>query len=452
VFSRRSNINKKTYTVDYLRLSYTTAGLRRARPIQDTDFGARQLTTVPANPEVTALVAGLIQGKSTQYDRVRAIYEHFSPNNGFQYTTRTEPGDSGSAIVDFLRSKKGFCVQYAAAMAWLVRAAGIPARVAFGFTRGRSTVSGTYTMSNLNLHAWTEVFFSGIGWVPFDATPTGPVTGSAPTLWAPDLTLPNPDDSGPLPSETAPDDRPTNRPSEDAGGGNDNPVSPGGTTPAVNTWWLISAAVVVAVVFLLLAPAMRRRALRRARRTRSGRLIVIGADSSAGAVPAADPVEVTGDPAAVMVAREDAHAAWAELLDTMVDFEVPVDPAETPRATAERLSTLPALRPAGRAHTDLLAKAEERARYARTPLRPDRLDEAVSATRKAFALRASRRQRLSATLLPRSVIQRWRAAWLGRLARLVTVTGQVRDAAMSLSPRRLLTGRRATRWPSGWKP
>ena len=47
-------------------------------------------------------------------------------------------------------------------MAWLVRAAGIPARVAFGFTNGSKRDGDTYTLTNLNLHAWTEVYFDGV--------------------------------------------------------------------------------------------------------------------------------------------------------------------------------------------------------------------------------------------------------------------------------------------------
>ena len=46
-------------------------------------------------------------------------------------------------------------------MAWLVRAAGIPARVAFGFTNGSKRDGDTYTLTNRNLHAWTEVYFDG---------------------------------------------------------------------------------------------------------------------------------------------------------------------------------------------------------------------------------------------------------------------------------------------------
>jgi len=50
---------------------------------------------------------------------------------------------------------------------------GIPARVATGFTPGsfdRST--GEYRVRDLDAHSWVEAFFPGIGWVPFDPTPS----------------------------------------------------------------------------------------------------------------------------------------------------------------------------------------------------------------------------------------------------------------------------------------
>ena len=85
-------------------------------------------------PQITERVRQLTTGRTTEYDKVRAIYDFFTPANGFSYSFDAPGGNSGSAIVDFLASKKGFCVQYAAAMAWLVRAAGFPARVAFATT------------------------------------------------------------------------------------------------------------------------------------------------------------------------------------------------------------------------------------------------------------------------------------------------------------------------------
>src|SRR5262249_5933347 len=132
----------------------------------------------------------LTRGKVGEYNVVRALYDYFGPSNGFVYSLNAKAGNSGNALIDFLNLKQGFCVQYATALAMLVRTANYPARVAFGFTRGAGRVNGSYKLTNLNLHAWTEVFFPNIGWVPFDATPSSSVAGSNPTLWSPDLTNP----------------------------------------------------------------------------------------------------------------------------------------------------------------------------------------------------------------------------------------------------------------------
>lgn len=92
--------------------------------------------------------------------------------NGFRYSLRRTPGNSGSRIVDFLTSKEGFCEQYAAAMGWLARAAGLPARVAFGFARGNNKQGNTYLLTNFNLHAWTE----SANCAPRSSTPRAPAT------------------------------------------------------------------------------------------------------------------------------------------------------------------------------------------------------------------------------------------------------------------------------------
>jgi hypothetical protein len=414
VFSRGANVNGRTYNLDYERLSYTPEALRSAGAIDPADDWLRRLSTVPPVQQVTALVARLTAGSTNQYDRVRAIDNHFG--KGYTYATVAEPGTSGHAIVDFLAARRGFCVQYAMAMAWLVRAAGYPARVAVGFTRGAGADSGVTTLTNRNLHAWTEVFFPGFGWVPFDPTPVGAVVGSAPVAWE----SPRSDGPGGQGGETRPT-RPV-----DAGrpGGPTGPQPPppadGGFSwrelGEVSPWWFAAIAFAGLLLAVLLAPAASRRSRRRVR--------------LAGGI-AGEPTEA---------ARTGAHAAWAEMLDTMVDFDVPVDEAETPRATGTRLSRLSGLDRVGDELT-LLATAEERARYARTPLRPDGLGLAVLAIRRAMVERSTRRQRLVASLLPRSVTLRWRQAAAARVARAAGVTVRLRVVVAQASPRRLLTER-----------
>ncbi|MGW4501916.1 transglutaminase domain-containing protein, partial [Micromonospora sp. NPDC004336] len=143
-------------------------------------------------------------------------------------------------------------------------------------------------------------------------------------------------------------------------------------------------------------------------------------------------------------ARADAHAAWDELLDTLVDYRVRVDRTETPRATADRLSreTLTADAEATTA-VRLLGRAEERARYARDPLTGEPLLPALRAVRGALAARADRRARLMAAVLPPSVLLSWRNAATDASSRLLAARGRGRSRLMRWNPRRLLTNRMA---------
>ncbi|GIJ21386.1 transglutaminase TgpA family protein [Micromonospora lutea] len=444
VFSNRENSRGKEYSFDYVRSSYSPQALRRAQPLPADLPLRRQQTVTPDVPEVRALVADLVRGARTEYDKVRAIYDYFSEDNGFSYRLSTEQGTSGEAILDFLETKVGYCQQYAAALAWMVRDAGIPARVAFGFTNGSRRSDDTLTLTNRNLHAWTEVYFDQIGWVPFDATPAYGVPGSTRSAWAPDVDAP--EESTPqngtsdTPDETDPSAEAEQGPNQFEEGEDPGALA-GSDTPAEqrSRWpWLVAASV-LALLVLLAVPALRRLALRRRRGRPAPAVRAVDA-------PDADP-SATGQPVAVVVtdpdrARADAHAAWDELIDTLVDYRVGVDRTETPRATAERLAREPlATQTDAASAARLLGQAEERARYARDPLTGEPLPAALRTVRGALAERAGRRTRLMATVLPPSVLYRWRTAIADTSSRLVASGGQVRRRLLRFSPRRLIASR-----------
>ncbi|WP_350933994.1 transglutaminase TgpA family protein [Micromonospora mangrovi] len=445
VFSNGESSRGRRYSFDYVRSTYSPAALRAAPSMSADDPVLRQQVWTPPVPKVDALVTQLVRGKQNDYDKVRAIYDYFSVENGFSYSLATKGGTSGADITDFLASKVGFCQQYAAAMAWLVRQAGIPARVAFGFTNGGGGADGgTYVLTNRNLHAWTEVWFGGIGWVPFDATPAGYVPGSVRSAWAPDTDAP--EESTPVPgSSSAPGGvDPSAGPNgpDAADRDTDSGLSLKGTGPAeqapVWPWW---TAGVLALLALLAVPALRRAALRRRRGSRSAppKATIVDADAATPGGAREVAVGVTADRA-----RADAHAAWDELLDTLVDFRVRVDRTETPRATADRLvrETLTDDGEAGSA-VRLLGRAEERARYARDPLSGEALPPALRAVRGALAGQADRRTRLLAAVLPPSVLLRWRTALSDTSTGLVTTSARLRRRLLRWSPRRILAGRPA---------
>ncbi|WP_025617879.1 transglutaminaseTgpA domain-containing protein [Salinispora cortesiana] len=441
LFSNRERSSSKRYEFEYVRSTYSPTALRQARPLP-TEHSLRRQTAAPTVPEVEALVDELTQGQSTEFDKVRAIYDHFATENGFSYALSTEGGTGGQEIVDFLTNKVGFCQQYAAAMAWLVRAADIPARVAFGFSTGTKSDGDTYVLTNRNLHAWTEVYFDGFGWVPFDATPAYGVSGSVRSDWAPDLDAEE-EEVTPGPSTTA-------GPAGSGSGTNPNQAEEGleeelsgqpsgtGTPTRTGSSWLWAVGA-LALLLLLTAPALQRSALRRRRSGRRMPSAVPAGVATGGASSGDHRMMVLAD---ADRARADAHAAWDELLDTLVDFRQQINGAETPRATASRLA-----RDTFRADTEatsavrLLGRAEELARYAPDPHPGEPLLPALRRVRAALVAGSDRRTRLLAAALPPSMVLRWRGAVADASARLMSSYGRFRAATLRWSPRRLLTDR-----------
>ena len=57
----------------------------------------------------------------------------------------------------------------------MARQMGIPSRVAVGFLPGHQTSPDTHVVSAHDSHAWPELYFAGVGWVPFEPTPAADI-------------------------------------------------------------------------------------------------------------------------------------------------------------------------------------------------------------------------------------------------------------------------------------
>ena len=72
----------------------------------------------------------------------------------------------------FMWSKRGYCDYFATAMTLLLREQGIPARFIQGYLPGDRTGTVEVVLASA-AHSWVEVYFPGVGWVPFDPTLAG---------------------------------------------------------------------------------------------------------------------------------------------------------------------------------------------------------------------------------------------------------------------------------------
>ena len=100
----------------------------------------------------------------------RAVLERFRQQPYF-YTLRppTMPDDPVDTLL--FEAKRGFCAHYASATAFLLRSAGIPARIVAGYQGGSAGADEAYLIvRQYDAHAWVEAWIDGRGWLRLDPT------------------------------------------------------------------------------------------------------------------------------------------------------------------------------------------------------------------------------------------------------------------------------------------
>ncbi|WP_151172761.1 transglutaminase family protein [Pseudoalteromonas ruthenica] len=145
------------------------------RPVQAsvlTNYQSRlnRLLPTDGNPQARALARQLSQSTNTANQfasRLMGFYEQ----QGFSYTLTPTPITDDNFLDVFLtQTKRGFCGHYASTSAFIMRAAGIPARVVSGYLGGEQSEQGNYLrVYQYDAHAWVE-YYDGNQWQRFDAT------------------------------------------------------------------------------------------------------------------------------------------------------------------------------------------------------------------------------------------------------------------------------------------
>lgn len=117
------------------------------------------------------LAAEIWSSSSSVEDYVDNALEYIS-TQGYEYTLR--PGrllDSNKVDEFLFDRKRGFCSHYAGAFVYLMRAAGVPARMVAGYQGGEYNQIGNYWLIHqFDAHAWAEVWIAGQGWKRVDPT------------------------------------------------------------------------------------------------------------------------------------------------------------------------------------------------------------------------------------------------------------------------------------------
>ncbi len=174
-------VSLEQYELQYDVPKYSVKTLMSATDDQATlnqDFMERY-TQLPDDlpSEIKELALEITADKSSTYEKVKELENYFA-NSGFIYDQKdvAVPGPEDDYVAQFLfETMKGYCDNFSTSMVVMARSIGIPARWVKGYTEGEYKGAGSagkriFEVTNNNAHSWVEVYFPGIGWVPFEPT------------------------------------------------------------------------------------------------------------------------------------------------------------------------------------------------------------------------------------------------------------------------------------------
>lgn len=165
LISTRPIVERRRYTLQ----SHTVYRLGMSGPGERDRM--RYLRLPPNfNPRSIELAQTLRAEHDDDRALIRAVLRRFN-QQAFVYTLKPPPLARDS-IDDFLfNTRRGFCEHYSSAFTFLMRAAGIPARVVTGYQGGRlNDIGDYYVVRQSDAHAWAEVWLADEGWVRVDPT------------------------------------------------------------------------------------------------------------------------------------------------------------------------------------------------------------------------------------------------------------------------------------------
>ncbi len=369
---RRRQVAGLSYSVESVDIAPTSEqlSLAAAGTPQDTAITTAVPDDLPQS--LRDLTAEWTKDATSAFERATAIQARLRGGE-YRYDTRPLPGSGYQALENFLlRDRRGYCEQFAGAMAMMARVANIPSRVTIGFLPGDRNSDGTYTVTNHKMHAWPELYFSGYGWVRFEPTPASQA-GAVPDWSVP----PSAGNDGPDPTDV-PTEQSTLGPDEPSAGPTDAPTEgPVDQTQTGGDPLQVLAGIGIGLLVLLVLAAPATLRIRR----RTSRLNSNQDDL--------DRVE----------------GAWQEIRDTMVDLGgrwPDGSPRQIGAGVADQLDRNQA---DGMTSVAILV---ERSRYARSAP-DDELDELPEITRTVrygLAEPQSRWRRFLAFWLPRSLFRR----------------------------------------------
>ncbi|MBN4064186.1 transglutaminase domain-containing protein [Dehalococcoides mccartyi] len=136
-----------------------------------SEWVKREYGVIPAGFQKLQILANaLTKDAENDFDKASAITSYLQ---NLEYDERAEsPLQPSTDLNRFvIGALPGSAIDFASALTLMARSVGLQSRVATGYLPGEyNSYSGASKITPQDAHAWSEIYFRGAGWIPFDAS------------------------------------------------------------------------------------------------------------------------------------------------------------------------------------------------------------------------------------------------------------------------------------------
>lgn len=134
----------------------------------------RRLPDRLVSERLRRLALALTQDCETPMEKALTLQEHLRQHYAYSVTPPPIPDDAEPVDCFLFETREGYCQHFAQALTVLARLAGLPARLATGYSPGNhNLLANCFEVYEYHAHAWTQIFIEPYGWLTFDGVAPG---------------------------------------------------------------------------------------------------------------------------------------------------------------------------------------------------------------------------------------------------------------------------------------